>query len=134
MLSFIQNQIKITENINSPGEFRFWHTMLGFQLATHGTEEKVRQILDGLFGTAYRIDGETMGFTKATLIRDILDQLKTQPKWQRIYTEYDDQLKMRSGMMPPDDVPEVPSPLVLPGEGEDEEEADGDAKMDTAAP
>ncbi|EDS35707.1 histone transcription regulator [Culex quinquefasciatus] len=134
MLSFIQNQIKITENINSPDEFRFWHTMLGFQLATHGTEEKVRQILDGLFGTAYRIDGETMGFTKATLIRDILDQLKTQPKWQRIYTEYDDQLKMRSGMMPPDDVPEVPSPLVLPGEGEDEEEADGDAKMDTAAP
>lgn len=97
MLAFVENQIKIAEMINSPPEMKHWYLMLGFQLAQHGTEEKIRQVLDSLLGSPFRMedgsDSSILGISKHTLLEEILNQLKTQPKWQRIYTEYVEQLK-----------------------------------------
>ncbi|XP_055641271.1 protein HIRA homolog isoform X2 [Toxorhynchites rutilus septentrionalis] len=101
MLAFVENQIKLAEMINSPREMQHWYLMLGFQLAQHGTEAKVRQVLDQLLGTSFRLEDTAkstiLGISKYTLFEEILDQLKTQPKWQRIYTEYSEQLKFRRG-------------------------------------
>lgn len=100
MLSFVENQIKIAEMINSPTELKHWYLMLGFQLAQHGTEEKVRQVLDGLLGSPFQLQtagpsAAILGIPKRTLVEEILNQLKTQPKWQRIYMEYLDQIQFR---------------------------------------
>ena len=38
-------------------------------------------------------DRSVLGISKQLLMEDVLNHLKTQTKWQRIYTEYLDQLK-----------------------------------------
>lgn len=50
-LSFIENQIKICESINSPVELELWYSMLGLHLAQHGTERRIRILLDELLGS-----------------------------------------------------------------------------------
>ncbi|XP_029720254.2 protein HIRA homolog isoform X1 [Aedes albopictus] len=97
MLVFVENQIKIAETINSPTEMKHWYLMLGYQLAQHGTETKIRQVLDGLLGSPFHSgsDSSILGIPKHTLLEEILSQLRLQPKWQRIYMEYSDQLKRR---------------------------------------
>lgn len=98
MLAFVENQIKIAETINSPLEMKHWYLMLGFQLAQHGTETKIRQVLDSLMGSPFPSASDApkesiLGIPKHTLLEEILSQLKMEPKWQRIYMEYTDQLK-----------------------------------------
>lgn len=50
-LSFIENQIKICESINSPVELELWYSTLGLHLAHHGTEKRIRILLDELLGS-----------------------------------------------------------------------------------
>lgn len=50
-LSFIENQIKICESINSPLELQHWYSMLGSHLAANGTEPRIRILLDDLLGS-----------------------------------------------------------------------------------
>ncbi|EAA05842.4 AGAP009488-PA, partial [Anopheles gambiae str. PEST] len=52
-IAFIENQIKICEMIASPAELKYWYSMLGFQLALNGSEEKIRQVLDDLLGASH---------------------------------------------------------------------------------
>uniref|UniRef100_A0A182IV44 Protein HIRA n=1 Tax=Anopheles atroparvus TaxID=41427 RepID=A0A182IV44_ANOAO len=100
-IAFIENQIKICEMISSPTELKYWYSMLGFQLALNGSEEKIRQVLDELLGASHSIDNRmdeddnpsVLGISKYVLMEDVLNHLKSQTKWQRIYTEYLDQLK-----------------------------------------
>lgn len=74
--------------------------MLGFQLASHGTEKKVRQVLDELLGPIYTLQSESqfrenhkiLTTPKHELLREVLNNLKSSTKWQRIYMEYYDQL------------------------------------------
>lgn len=49
-LSFIENQINIAQSINSAVELEHWYGILGLHLAEHGTEAKVRMLLDKLVG------------------------------------------------------------------------------------
>ena len=65
--------------------------MFGYQLAQHGTEKKIRQILDDLMRP--NCDEKVLNIRKHDLLEDVLRQLKTEPKWQRIFTEYSEQLK-----------------------------------------
>uniref|UniRef100_A0A182M5Q8 Protein HIRA n=1 Tax=Anopheles culicifacies TaxID=139723 RepID=A0A182M5Q8_9DIPT len=100
-IAFIENQIKICEMITSPAELKYWYSMLGFQLALNGSEEKIRQVLDDLLGASHSLDTRmgddndptVLGISKHVLMEDVLNHLKMQTKWQRIYTEYLDQLK-----------------------------------------
>ncbi|XP_058062558.1 protein HIRA homolog [Anopheles bellator] len=100
-ISFIENQIKICEMISSPVELKYWYSMLGFQLALNGSEDKIRQVLDELLGATQSLDARmsddtdpsVLGISKHVFMEDVLNHLKMQTKWQRIYTEYLDQLK-----------------------------------------
>lgn len=53
-LSFIENQIKICESINSPIELEHWYSMLGTHLASHGSEFRIRILLDELLGPTHQ--------------------------------------------------------------------------------
>lgn len=64
-LTFIENQIKLCEQINSPEELKYWYLMLGHHLAASGGEKKIRGLLDYLLGSAH-------GFKKKTIKDDIM--------------------------------------------------------------
>lgn len=74
--------------------------MLGYQLASHGTEKKLRQVLDDLLGPIYSLQCDAsirdahvvLTIGKHELLREVLNSLKASTKWQRIWMEYHDQL------------------------------------------
>lgn len=74
--------------------------MLGYQLASHGTEKKVRQVLDDLLGPVYslqsdpviRANHKILNIDKHELLREVLSNLAASTNWQRIFMEYQDQL------------------------------------------
>lgn len=49
-LQFIDDQIKICEAIYSPAELEYWYSLLGLHLAQHGSETRIRILLDDLLG------------------------------------------------------------------------------------
>lgn len=52
-LQFIEDQIKICEAINSPKELEYWYSLLGLHLAQHGSETRIRILLDDLLGVTF---------------------------------------------------------------------------------
>lgn len=98
-ISFIEHQIKLCITVNSPVELKHWYTMLGYQLASHASEKKVRQVLDELLGPVYslqdpeiRAHHKILNIDKHDLLREVLTNLRSTSNWQRIYMEYQDQL------------------------------------------
>lgn len=99
-ISFIEHQIQLCKTVNSPLELKHWYSMLGYQLASHGTEKKLRQVLDDLLGSicslqydaSLRDAHNVLTFSKHELLREVLNSLKASTKWQRIWMEYQDQL------------------------------------------
>ena len=73
--------------------------MLGYQLASHASEKKVRQVLDELLGPVYSLQDpeirarhKILNIDKHDLLREVLTNLRSTSNWQRIYMEYQDQL------------------------------------------
>lgn len=99
-ISFIEHQIQLCETVNSPIELKHWFSVLGYQLASHGSEKKVRQVLDDLLGPVYslqndleaRVKHKILSIDKHDLLREVLNNLRSSTTWQRIYIEYHDQL------------------------------------------
>ncbi|KAM7348901.1 histone cell cycle regulator-like protein [Cochliomyia hominivorax] len=93
-ISFIENQIKLCETINSPLELKYWYTMLAFHLALGNNENKIRLLLNDLLGTGKRSISSTneqiLDIPKHELLELVLEQLKVHIKWQRIYMEYNE--------------------------------------------
>lgn len=108
-ISFIEHQIQLCVSVNSPVELKHWYSSLGYQLASHGSEKKVRQVLDDLLGPIYslqndskvRAEHKVLTIDKHELLREVLNNLRSSTNWQRIYMEYQDQLnEMESGKKP----------------------------------
>lgn len=99
-LSFIEHQIKLCEEVKSSAELKHWYASLGYFLATHGTEKKVRQVLDDLLGPVNSLKNDPqclenhkiLNISKHELLTEVLNNFRTSTKWQRIYCEYFDQL------------------------------------------
>lgn len=99
-ISFIEHQIRLCETVNSPVELKHWFSVLGYQLASHGTEKKIRQVLDDLLGPVYSLQNDPeskamhkiLSIDKHDLLREVLNNLRSSTTWQRIYIEYHDQL------------------------------------------
>jgi hypothetical protein len=73
--------------------------MLGYSLASHGSEKKIRQVLDDLLGPMHTLMNDVearkqhkiLNIDKLELLEEVLNNLKSSTKWQRIWTEYHDQ-------------------------------------------
>ncbi|XP_037920410.1 protein HIRA homolog [Hermetia illucens] len=95
-LSFIENQIKLAEAVKSPEELKYWYLMLGYHLAKHGTEKRIRLLLDDLLGPTYCGESadksKILNVEKRTLLETVLNIIKLHPQWQRVYMEYSEQL------------------------------------------
>jgi hypothetical protein len=105
-ISFAEHQIQLCESVNSPLELKHWYATLGYYLASHGNEKKVRQVLDELLGPIYSLQNDAecrakhkiLNIDKHELLREVLSSFHSSTKWQRIYCEYLDQL---NEMQPP---------------------------------
>lgn len=100
--TFIENQIELCKEINSPEELRHWYSVLGYHLAFHGSEQRIRLLLDDLLGSFHLPSNrnrnikknDILGIDKHILLKDILDHLKSQHQWQRLWMEYTEQLNL----------------------------------------
>lgn len=72
-LSFIENQIKICESINSPVELEQWYSILGLHLAQHGNENRIRILLDDLLGSAVTFTTNDTLKKQTILVRIIIE-------------------------------------------------------------
>lgn len=107
--TFIENQIELCKHINSPDEMKYWYSNLGYHLSCHGTETRIRLLLDDLLGPVHlslssssssalkkrsNRNNDILGIDKHLLLRDILGHLKMQHQWQRLWMEYSEQLNI----------------------------------------
>lgn len=53
-ITFIENQIKLCQAINSPEELKHWYKMLMYHLAISGNENRMRLILNELLSSSSR--------------------------------------------------------------------------------
>ncbi|KRG07085.1 protein HIRA homolog isoform X2 [Drosophila mojavensis] len=82
---FLENQIKLCEAMEAIEELKHWHVMLTFQLATYGTEKRLRLFLDGLLNRDPEL---TQCVPKHELMQCVLESLKPHTQWEHIYNEY----------------------------------------------
>ncbi|EDW49387.1 GM17533 [Drosophila sechellia] len=90
-IRFIENQIKLCEALQSLDELQHWHKMLTFQLATHGSEKRMRVFLDDLLSMPE--PGISQFVPKLELMQCVLDTLKPHSEWNRLHLEYTELLK-----------------------------------------
>ncbi|XP_063701187.1 protein HIRA homolog [Culicoides brevitarsis] len=88
-LLFLENQIKLCETLTSSDEIRFWYAALGTKLATHGTEQRIRKVLDGLLNNHMCGKGDK---NSKIYLEILLDKMKKESKWQRLFMEYNEQI------------------------------------------
>lgn len=92
-LLFLENQIKLCESLNSIDEIKYWYGALGTKLASHGGEQHIRKLLDELLNNLM-VGDESDGKNndKKIYLEILLNKLKEEPRWQRLYMEYYDQI------------------------------------------
>jgi len=96
-----RNQRLAAEYLNSPKEYQYWLLAEIKQMAASGDTDGIRTTFDWLMGPVHGgtevkpVDIQLiMGkLNKRDLLRSGLDSIRGNLNFQRIYTEYDDQLK-----------------------------------------
>ncbi|XP_062130729.1 protein HIRA homolog [Drosophila sulfurigaster albostrigata] len=103
-VSFLENQIKLCEALEAVEELKHWHTMLTFQLATYGTEKRLRIFLDS-FINSDECCNSYQSVPKHELMHCVLESLKPHIQWEHIYNEYLELYKLNESnfVMPSDD-------------------------------
>nr|KAG5687049.1 hypothetical protein BaRGS_002422 [Batillaria attramentaria] len=102
-VSHLENQVAASLALKSASEYRFWLETYLRYLAQEGLEEKLRAVCDDLLGPMYsRSTGSAgqgtswqpsvLGLNKREFLRRILPTIGTNLRWQRLYTEYQEQL------------------------------------------
>lgn len=92
-LMFLENQIKLCESLSSTDEIRYWYAALGNKLASHGTESHIRKLLDDLLNNLMTVEDRSGTESEKKIYLEILlNKLKMEPRWQRLYMEYFDQI------------------------------------------
>ncbi|XP_034840349.1 protein HIRA [Maniola hyperantus] len=96
--SWLEAQVSACLHLRLATDYRHWLTALFEHLLHHGTEEQLRNILDDMLGPSHctstpkKWQNTILGIKKHDLLEEMLSLLVRQLRWQRLYTEYNDQL------------------------------------------
>uniref|UniRef100_A0A0B7A8U7 Protein HIRA n=1 Tax=Arion vulgaris TaxID=1028688 RepID=A0A0B7A8U7_9EUPU len=102
-LSYLESQMASSIALKSPSEYKFWVETYIRYLAHEGLEEKLREICDELLGPLYKSrcpktwSQHVLGIDKHVILRNTLPSIGADLKFQRLYTEYKDQLDSLPG-------------------------------------
>ncbi|KAI8749010.1 protein HIRA [Biomphalaria glabrata] len=97
-LSHLESQIASSLALQSPTEYQFWLETYIRYLAQEGVEDKLREVCDELLGPLYKSKSQkswsqyVLGLDKNSILRNILPSIGANLKFQRLYTEYKEQL------------------------------------------
>jgi hypothetical protein len=93
--SAIEAKLSASLFLGSATEYRYWLAALVKRLARAGREPRLRALLDSLLGPpGGRQEGDTiLGISKTVLLREVLPHVASNIALQRLYLEYNNQLK-----------------------------------------
>ncbi|XP_063822195.1 protein HIRA-like [Ostrinia nubilalis] len=96
--SWLEARAAASLHLRRARDYRHWLTALVAHLASHGTEDQLRTILDDFLGPSHctstpkKWQSTILGMNKHEVLEEMLSILVRQLRWQRLYTEYADQL------------------------------------------
>lgn len=98
-LSYMERQLAACRALNSRTEYKRWLLGTAKFLVDQGMETRLRVLCDDLLGPTHgrasvkrSWDCTLMGFSKHTLLREVLSVVGSNLNLQRLYTEYSAQL------------------------------------------
>ncbi|KAH9524197.1 hypothetical protein Btru_053770 [Bulinus truncatus] len=100
-LSHLETQIASSLILQSATEYQFWLETYIRYLVQEGVEDQLRETCDELLGPLYKSKSNktswsqhVLGLDKRNILRNILPSIGADLKFQRLYTEYKEQLDM----------------------------------------
>ncbi|XP_041348159.1 protein HIRA-like isoform X2 [Gigantopelta aegis] len=97
-VSHLETQVAVCLGLKSSSEYQFWLLTYVRYLVQEGFESKLREVCDDLLGPLYRSkksiswQDNILGINKRDLLKQILPIIGANLRWQRLYTEYQEQL------------------------------------------
>ncbi|KPJ19079.1 Protein HIRA-like [Papilio machaon] len=97
--SWLEAQLAACLHLRLAPDYRYWLSSLFTHLLSYGNEEQLRGILDDLLGPSHctsvpkKWQSNVLGIKKHDLLEEMLSLLVKQLRWQRLYTEYSEQLR-----------------------------------------
>ncbi|CAG5917506.1 unnamed protein product [Menidia menidia] len=98
-LAFLENQLASALTLQSSQEYRYWLLIYARFLVNEGSEYRLRELCKELLGpvhksTATSWEPATLGLRKRELLREVLPVIGANLRFQRLFTEYQDQLEL----------------------------------------
>ncbi|XP_050678614.1 protein HIRA homolog isoform X2 [Leptidea sinapis] len=96
--SWLEAQVASSLHLCQARDYEHYVVSLFTHLTRHGTEEQLRQLLDDMLGPSHgtslptKWNSTVLGLQKHDLLDKMLRVLVRELRWQRLYTEYSDQL------------------------------------------
>lgn len=97
-MSWLESRVATSLQLRMASDYKHWCLALVHHLTLHGTEVQLRNILDDMLGPSHctsapnKWNSHILGIKKHDILEEMLCLLVSQLRWQRIYTEYSDQL------------------------------------------
>ncbi|KAM9446247.1 protein HIRA [Clarias gariepinus] len=98
-LSFLENQLSSARILHSANEYRHWLLIYARFLVNEGYEQRLRELCKDLLGPVHKSSGSAwestvLGVRKRDLLMDVLPVVGQNLRFQRLFTEYQDQLEL----------------------------------------
>uniref|UniRef100_A0A8C5G4N7 Protein HIRA n=1 Tax=Gouania willdenowi TaxID=441366 RepID=A0A8C5G4N7_GOUWI len=98
-LAFLENQLASALTLQSGQEYRYWLLIYSRFLVNEGSEHRLRELCKELLGPVHTSattswEPTTVGFRKRELLREVLPVIGENLRFQRLFTEYQDQLEL----------------------------------------
>ncbi|TRY87711.1 hypothetical protein DNTS_018536 [Danionella cerebrum] len=98
-LAFLENQLSSTLILLSAGEYRHWLVIYARFLVNEGYEQRLRELCQDLLGPVHKSSSSSweptvLGLRKRDLLAEVLPVIGQNLRFQRLFTEYQDQLEL----------------------------------------
>ncbi|MCI4392934.1 hypothetical protein PGIGA_G00151660 [Pangasianodon gigas] len=98
-LSFLENQLSSAFILHSANEYRHWLLIYTRFLVNEGYEQRLRELCKDLLGPVHKSsssawESTVLGLRKRDLLMDVLPVVGQNLRFQRLFTEYQDQLEL----------------------------------------
>ncbi|XP_061836451.1 protein HIRA [Nerophis lumbriciformis] len=98
-LAFLENQLASALTLQSAPEYRYWLLIYARFLVNEGSDFRLRELCKELLGPVHKSaatawETTTLGLRKRELLREVLPVIGENLRFQRLFTEYQDQLEL----------------------------------------
>ncbi|KAL0979837.1 hypothetical protein UPYG_G00190480 [Umbra pygmaea] len=98
-LAFLENQLASALILRSSNEYRYWLLIYARFLVNEGSDYRLRELCKDLLGPVHKSassawEPTTLGLRKRDLLKELLPVIGQNLRFQRLFTEYQDQLEL----------------------------------------